>query len=89
MPATRRGAGLCRGRVSAGAARELFEQFSFCLPANEQMLGYPVAGPDNDLRPGIGATISSGTGRRARRASCRACSPTIPAARMCSRSRRR
>lgn len=31
---------------------ELFEQFSFCLPANEQMLGYPVAGPDNDLRPG-------------------------------------
>ncbi len=31
---------------------ELFEQFSFCLPDNEQMLGYPVAGPDNDLRPG-------------------------------------
>src|SRR5204863_137243 len=32
--------------------RELFEHFSFCLPDNEQMLGYPVAGPDNDLRPG-------------------------------------
>lgn len=32
--------------------RELYEHFSFCLPANEQMLGYPVAGPDNDLRPG-------------------------------------
>ena len=32
--------------------RQLFEDFSFCLPANEQMLGYPVAGPDNDLRPG-------------------------------------
>ncbi len=30
----------------------LFEDFSFCLPDNEQMLGYPVAGPDNDLRPG-------------------------------------
>jgi 2-polyprenyl-6-methoxyphenol hydroxylase-like FAD-dependent oxidoreductase len=30
----------------------LFEDFAFCLPANEQMLGYPVAGPDNDLRPG-------------------------------------
>jgi 2-polyprenyl-6-methoxyphenol hydroxylase-like FAD-dependent oxidoreductase len=30
----------------------LFESFSFCLPDNEQMLGYPVAGPDNDLRPG-------------------------------------
>jgi 2-polyprenyl-6-methoxyphenol hydroxylase-like FAD-dependent oxidoreductase len=32
--------------------RDLFEHFSFCLPDNEQMLGYPVAGPDNDLRPG-------------------------------------
>jgi 2-polyprenyl-6-methoxyphenol hydroxylase-like FAD-dependent oxidoreductase len=31
---------------------ELFETFAFCLPANEQMLGYPVAGPDNDLRRG-------------------------------------
>ena len=30
----------------------LFTDFSFCLPDNEQMLGYPVAGPDNDLRPG-------------------------------------
>src|SRR3989440_3558292 len=30
----------------------LFEDFSFCLPPNEQMLGYPVAGPENDLRPG-------------------------------------
>jgi 2-polyprenyl-6-methoxyphenol hydroxylase-like FAD-dependent oxidoreductase len=31
--------------------RELFADFGFCLPDNEQMLGYPVAGPDNDLRP--------------------------------------
>jgi len=31
---------------------ELFEDFSFCLPPSEQALGYPVAGPDNDLRPG-------------------------------------
>jgi 2-polyprenyl-6-methoxyphenol hydroxylase-like FAD-dependent oxidoreductase len=31
---------------------ELFAYFGFCLPDNEQMLGYPVAGPDNDLRPG-------------------------------------
>src|ERR1044072_3756389 len=31
---------------------QLFEDFSFCLPSNEQMLGYPVAGPDNDLRLG-------------------------------------
>jgi 2-polyprenyl-6-methoxyphenol hydroxylase-like FAD-dependent oxidoreductase len=32
--------------------RELFERFTFCLPPGEQFLGYPVAGPDNDLRPG-------------------------------------
>jgi 2-polyprenyl-6-methoxyphenol hydroxylase-like FAD-dependent oxidoreductase len=31
---------------------QLFEHFAFCLPDNEQMLGYPVAGPDNDLRLG-------------------------------------
>jgi 2-polyprenyl-6-methoxyphenol hydroxylase-like FAD-dependent oxidoreductase len=32
--------------------RELFATMSFCLPPGEQFLGYPVAGPDNDLRPG-------------------------------------
>ena len=32
--------------------RELFEFMSFCLPPGEQFLGYPVAGPDDDLRPG-------------------------------------
>jgi 2-polyprenyl-6-methoxyphenol hydroxylase-like FAD-dependent oxidoreductase len=32
--------------------RELFPYMSFCLPPGEQFLGYPVAGPDNDLRPG-------------------------------------
>jgi 2-polyprenyl-6-methoxyphenol hydroxylase-like FAD-dependent oxidoreductase len=32
--------------------RELFEHMTFCLPPGEQFLGYPVAGPDNDLRPG-------------------------------------
>jgi 2-polyprenyl-6-methoxyphenol hydroxylase-like FAD-dependent oxidoreductase len=31
---------------------ELFEFMTFCLPPGEQFLGYPVAGPDNDLRPG-------------------------------------
>ena len=25
---------------------------TFCLPPGEQFLGYPVAGSDNDLRPG-------------------------------------
>ncbi len=32
--------------------RELFNSMTFCLPPGEQCLGYPVAGPDNDLRPG-------------------------------------
>ena len=32
--------------------RELFAYMTFCLPPGEQFLGYPVAGPDNDLRPG-------------------------------------
>jgi 2-polyprenyl-6-methoxyphenol hydroxylase-like FAD-dependent oxidoreductase len=32
--------------------RQLFEFMTFYLPPGEQFLGYPVAGPDNDLRPG-------------------------------------
>jgi 2-polyprenyl-6-methoxyphenol hydroxylase-like FAD-dependent oxidoreductase len=32
--------------------RELFGYMTFCLPPGEQCLGYPVAGPGNDLRPG-------------------------------------
>lgn len=32
--------------------RALFELMTFCLPSGEQFLGYPVAGPDNDLRAG-------------------------------------
>jgi 2-polyprenyl-6-methoxyphenol hydroxylase-like FAD-dependent oxidoreductase len=32
--------------------RELFEFMTFSLPPGEQLLGYPIAGPDNDLRPG-------------------------------------
>ena len=32
--------------------RALFEAMTFCLPPGEQFLGYPVAGPDNDLRAG-------------------------------------
>ena len=31
---------------------ELFAYLAFCLPPGQQFLGYPVAGPDNDLRPG-------------------------------------
>jgi len=32
--------------------RDVFEYMAFTLPPGEQFLGYPVAGPDNDLRPG-------------------------------------
>jgi 2-polyprenyl-6-methoxyphenol hydroxylase-like FAD-dependent oxidoreductase len=32
--------------------RDLFADMAFGLPSGEQFLGYPVAGPDNDLRPG-------------------------------------
>src|SRR6266446_7463014 len=31
---------------------EMFDHMAFCLPPGEQMLGYPVAGPNNDLRRG-------------------------------------
>jgi 2-polyprenyl-6-methoxyphenol hydroxylase-like FAD-dependent oxidoreductase len=31
---------------------DVFTHMAFCLPPGEHMLGYPVAGPDNDLRPG-------------------------------------
>ncbi len=30
----------------------IFDAMVFCLPTGEQFLSYPVAGPDNDLRPG-------------------------------------
>ena len=39
-------------RVPPDTHRDLFEYMTFCLPPGEQFLGYPVAGPDNDLRPG-------------------------------------
>jgi 2-polyprenyl-6-methoxyphenol hydroxylase-like FAD-dependent oxidoreductase len=31
---------------------DMFDHLAFCLPPGEQMLGYPVAGPNNDLTPG-------------------------------------
>jgi 2-polyprenyl-6-methoxyphenol hydroxylase-like FAD-dependent oxidoreductase len=40
------------GVLPAAFRRDLFEAMTFCLPPGEQFLGYPVAGPDNDLRPG-------------------------------------
>ena len=38
--------------LPAAIHRDLFEAMTFCLPPGEQFLGYPVAGLDNDLRPG-------------------------------------
>ena len=45
--------GLADERVVAPVlTQEIFERLSFCLPPGEQFLGYPVAGPGNDLRAG-------------------------------------
>ncbi len=38
--------------ISPATRRDIFPYMAFCLPPGEQMLGYPVAGPDNDLHPG-------------------------------------
>lgn len=38
--------------LSKHTLETLFNQFGFCLPNCEQMLGYPVAGSGNDTRPG-------------------------------------
>lgn len=40
------------GAMSPGTRRDIFGTMTFGLPPGEQFLGYPVAGPDNDLRPG-------------------------------------
>jgi len=38
--------------LAAVLPREIFASLAFHLPPGEQFLGYPVAGPGNDLRPG-------------------------------------
>ena len=43
---------LAEAALPADAHAALAETFAFCLPDGEQMLGYPVAGEQNDLRPG-------------------------------------
>src|SRR4029077_13694917 len=46
--------GLADERTAATAlTQELFDSFVFGLPPGEQFLGYPIAGPGNDLRPGF------------------------------------
>ena len=53
MPAMWPGARCSRkARIPPAIHRELFMDMTFCLPPGEQCLGYPVAGPDNDLRAG-------------------------------------
>ncbi len=43
---------VAESELSPAAHAELFDALVFCLPPGEQCLSYPVAGPDNDLRPG-------------------------------------
>lgn len=43
---------LAESDIPPAAHRDLFEFMAFGLPPGEQFLCYPVAGPDNDLRPG-------------------------------------
>lgn len=38
--------------IPPDAHRDLFGVFGFCLPQGEQMIGYPVPGEQDDLRPG-------------------------------------
>jgi len=38
--------------LTAATHADIFDALVFCLPPGEQFLSYPVAGPDNDLRPG-------------------------------------
>ncbi|MCC7274640.1 MAG: FAD-dependent monooxygenase [Alphaproteobacteria bacterium] len=38
--------------LSPAAHAQLFRSVAFCLPSREQMLGYPVAGADEELTPG-------------------------------------
>ena len=53
VPAIYAGYAAWRGLLAeAEMTPGLFERFSFCLPPGEQMLGYPVAGENNDLRAG-------------------------------------
>jgi 2-polyprenyl-6-methoxyphenol hydroxylase-like FAD-dependent oxidoreductase len=75
--------------LPAAIHRELFEAMTFCLPPGEQFLGYPVAGPDNDLRSGQRRYNIVGTARRTKRASFLGFSPTRRASRTRSRFRHR
>jgi len=38
--------------LSPGVHQRIFAPFGFYLPRDTQIIGYPIAGPGNDLRPG-------------------------------------
>jgi len=38
--------------LSPETRSSIFPCFAFCLPEQNQIMGYPIAGPNNDLRPG-------------------------------------
>jgi len=38
--------------LSADLRRDIFDTFAFYIPAETQIIGYPIAGPNNDIRPG-------------------------------------
>jgi 2-polyprenyl-6-methoxyphenol hydroxylase-like FAD-dependent oxidoreductase len=38
--------------IPAEAHRAIFDKLAFYLPPHNKVIGYPIAGPDNDLRPG-------------------------------------
>ena len=53
MPATSPGAGWStRAALPPPVHADIFDAMVFGLPPNEQFISYPVAGRDNDLRPG-------------------------------------
>ncbi|HLG84140.1 MAG TPA: FAD binding domain-containing protein [Bradyrhizobium sp.] len=39
-------------QISKDAHAAIFDKFAFFLPPHNKNIGYPIAGPDNDLRPG-------------------------------------
>jgi 2-polyprenyl-6-methoxyphenol hydroxylase-like FAD-dependent oxidoreductase len=39
--------------LAAETRRSIFPYFTFYLPARQQVLGYPIAGLDNEMRPGL------------------------------------
>ena len=43
---------LPEGVIPPEVHREIFMTMAFCLPPGEQCIGYPVAGPNNELREG-------------------------------------